>query len=159
MRNINKIVIHCSDSDVASHDNIETIRQWHTDPKPRGNGWSDVGYHYFIKWNGDIELGRPLDISGAHVRGHNNDSIGICLHGRRKFTIAQFTTLRRLILKEKWEHQISDENVFGHRDLDMARPPKTCPNFDYKRVLSIDWDEKPLDEMNKLYKAQDFLTV
>ena len=33
MREINKIIIHCSDSDYGHHDNIEVIRYWH---KKRG---------------------------------------------------------------------------------------------------------------------------
>ena len=55
----------------------ETIRDWHVN----GNGWSDIGYHYVIKRNGLVEAGRPVSISGAHAKGHNADSIGICLVG------------------------------------------------------------------------------
>lgn len=29
MRNINKIIIHCSDTDNPKHNNIEVIRGWH----------------------------------------------------------------------------------------------------------------------------------
>lgn len=153
MRQIRRIIIHCSDSDRPNHDNIETIRQWHTLPKPRGNGWKDVGYHYFIKSNGDIEVGRPIEQVGAHVANHNADSIGICLHGKTKFTVEQFTSLRRLILKERFEHNIPEEMVFGHCDFDNR---KTCPNFDYKAVLNIDWDAKPLNEMKKLNHGKLF---
>lgn len=150
MRKIDKIIIHCSYSDIPSHDNIETIRKWHVDE----NGWSDVGYHYFITSDGTVQNGRPLESAGAHTIGQNHDSIGICLHGKSKFTFAQFTTLKRLILKLQFQFQIPDEKVFGHRDFTKY---KTCPVFDYKKVLSIDWDSRPLNEWNEIYNPDDFI--
>lgn len=132
MRDLNKIIVHCSDSDNPKHDNIETIRQWHTEKPPRGNGWSDVGYHFFIKSNGDIEKGRHISVTGAHVRGQNHDSIGICLHGKTNFTDAQFRTLNRLVHSLCFDYGIKINQVFGHRDFDTG---KTCPNFDVKQKL------------------------
>src|SRR5678809_728655 len=76
MRKINKIIVHCSDSDVKGHDDISIIRGWHVNER----NFNDVGYHYFIKWNGTIQTGRALDIVGAHCYGHNKDSIGCLLY-------------------------------------------------------------------------------
>ena len=45
MREIQTIVIHCSDSKWGD---AEVIRKWHTDPKPRGKAWADIGYHAVI---------------------------------------------------------------------------------------------------------------
>ena len=45
------------------------------------NGWAGVGYHFYIRKNGDIFRGRPIDTVGAHATGHNYSSIGICFEG------------------------------------------------------------------------------
>src|SRR3990172_1704713 len=81
MREINKIVIHCADTPAGKFFDINDIRKWHTDPPPKGRGWSDVGYHFVVLINGNIQIGRPLETPGAHVAGHNAESIGICYIG------------------------------------------------------------------------------
>jgi N-acetylmuramoyl-L-alanine amidase len=86
MRKINRIFVHCSDTPTGRDVSAADIKRWHTDPKPKGNGWRDIGYSHVIRIDGTIELGRPVEQVGAHVAGHNSDSIGICLVGRDKFT-------------------------------------------------------------------------
>ena len=76
MRRIDKIIIHCSGTK-AEHDiDASDIRQWH-----KAKGWSDIGYHYFIKLNGTVETGRYIEKVGAHAFGYNKRSIGICYAG------------------------------------------------------------------------------
>lgn len=125
MRQINKIIIHHSDSDNPNHDHIDVINMWHTD-----RGFRCVGYHYFIQSNGTIQHGRSIHEMGAHCHGHNRDSIGICLHGKDNFTDMQFESLRLLVehLKFMSERELT---VHGHCEFSE----KTCPNFDYKSVL------------------------
>ena len=89
MRKINKIIVHCSDSDIESHNDISVVEDWHKE-----RGFKTVGYHYFIKNDGSIQLGRPLEEIGAHCLNHNSDSIGICLAGRKNFSWQQFFTLK-----------------------------------------------------------------
>ena len=67
MRNIDRIVLHCSATPEGKDYSVETIRDWHVN----GRGWSDIGYHYVIRLDGSVELGRPIDKIGAHVKGHN----------------------------------------------------------------------------------------
>ena len=81
MRDLNRVILHCSATPEGREVSVETIREWHTDPPPRGRGWSDIGYHYVIHLNGEIEIGRPIEVQGAHVSGENEDSIGICYIG------------------------------------------------------------------------------
>lgn len=121
MRTINEIIVHCSDSDIASHDNIETIRSWHVQER----GFNDVGYHYVITKDGIIHVGRPLDQIGAHCKGKNRNSIGICLTGKdpRRFTDKQYSSLAILCRKLMEEHGI--ELVNGH----YKYSDKQCPNF------------------------------
>ena len=52
------------------------IDRWH-----KARGWRMIGYHYGIRWNGTIEKGRTDTMQGAHTRGLNSRSLGICLSG------------------------------------------------------------------------------
>lgn len=141
MRKINKIVIHHSESDWG---NANEIRDWHVN----GNGWSDIGYHYVIcnayptfacwdgfspneSWDGKIEIGRDESIPGAHVKGHNSDSLGICLVGNGAFTGAQIMSLKKLIRALLVKHK--GAQVFGHCDLDEKKPE--CPSLNIERLM------------------------
>lgn len=122
--------LHCSASDHAHHDNIATMRKWHMD-----KGWSDVGYHFFIRKDGTLEAGRSLEKTPAAQRGHNTYSVAICLHGLKeaKFTDAQFETLKKLCI-EIHEAYGGNMTFRGHREVSS----KACPVFDYKDVLQLD---------------------
>lgn len=122
MRKINQIVIHCSDSDIQSHDNIETIRDWH-----KQRGFDDIGYHFVILKSGQIEIGRPLHVQGAHCKGHNQDSIGICLTGKKNFSSQQLIALGLLCKDLMIQLGIDVRNVYPHNHYDSG---KTCPNFE-----------------------------
>lgn len=120
MRELKKIIVHCSDSDKPEHDNIGEIRRWHLI-----RGWDDVGYHFFITKNGNIEKGRDVSIAGAHTKGHNHDSIGICLSGKKTFTNDQFISLGMLLQVLFFEY--GDMKIYPHNAFNRL---KTCPNFD-----------------------------
>ena len=89
MRKINEIIIHCSDTQEGCDVTAADIRRWHTTPKEKGGrGWRDIGYHYVIRLDGTIEVGRTIERVGAHCIGrngedHNSHSIGICYIGGR----------------------------------------------------------------------------
>lgn len=80
IRRITKHIVHCSDSPSGD---VKEIRRWHKE-----RGWDDVGYHFIVRRDGEIEVGRTLDVPGAHCAGHNADSVGTCLVGREVFTPA-----------------------------------------------------------------------
>lgn len=129
-RKVTRVFIHCTASDVPRHDNVEAIRQMHLD-----RGWSDIGYHLFIRKNGTLEAGRDLEKVPAAQRGHNTNTIAICLHGLKKdkFTQDQFDTLKQLCLEinQAYDGEIS---FHGHREV----AAKSCPVFDYVSVLKLD---------------------
>ena len=77
MRNNNKIIVHCSATREGQNISVDTIRKWHTE----GRGWSDIGYHFYIDLHGDIYKGRDVAKIGAHCKGQNRNSIGICYCG------------------------------------------------------------------------------
>jgi len=127
-RIIDRIVLHCSASDRPKDDNISVISEWH-----RIRNIIPVGYHYFIKSDGEIQLGRSPEIPAEANPPHNRRSIAICLHGLTTFTDHQFISLRLLvwiILKV-----LGRIPVVGHCEIN---PNKTCPVFDYRKVLSLD---------------------
>lgn len=121
MREIKKIIVHCSASDLKEHDSVEVIKQWHV----KDNGWNDIGYHYVITKNGDVHQGRPLKEVGAHCSGHNLDSVGVCLTGENEFSPDQFFSLAWLI-NHLLESNPSINQVKPHS---FYNDKKTCSNF------------------------------
>ncbi|NBF03779.1 lysozyme [Pseudomonas sp. Fl5BN2] len=123
------IVIHCAATKPTMDIGLREIRQWHVQ-----QGWLDVGYHFIIRRDGRVEVGRPRDVVGSHVKGHNSESLGICLVGgidasgkpEDNFTEAQWQALDGLV----WEASMvwyPGARICGHRDLDSG---KACPSFD-----------------------------
>jgi N-acetylmuramoyl-L-alanine amidase len=122
------IVIHCAATKPGMDIGAAEIDRWH-----RERGFAAIGYHFVIRRNGALELGRDLMVTGAHVAGHNHRSVGICLvggiddHGRPddNFTPAQWARLEDLV--ESLARRFPGARVIGHRNLDHG---KACPSFD-----------------------------
>lgn len=70
------IVIHCS---ATRCDRDYTVEQLLRDHKVRG--FRTIGYHFYIRKNGVVAQHRKLLEVGAHARGFNRCSIGICYEG------------------------------------------------------------------------------
>ena len=132
MRFINKIIVHCSATRKSQDIGVKEIALVH-----KKNGWNEIGYHFVIRRNGEIEEGRSLEKIGAHCKGQNKNSIGICLVGglneqlkpENNFTFAQFTSLRMLIQNLKIQFQ--EITIHGHREF----AAKDCPCFEVKDVV------------------------
>lgn len=131
MRTINEIIVHCSDTPEGRNDKAEDIRRWHVN----GNGWSDIGYHYVVDLDGTIELGRPIELAGAHATGHNANSVGVCYVGGRDAqtkgakdtrTDAQKVSLR--VLLQHLRARFPEARIIGHCNVSH----KPCPCFDAK---------------------------
>lgn len=137
-RPLNRIVIHCAATRPSMDIGKAEITKWHVT-----RGWRTIGYHFVIRRNGDIEQGRPIVETGAHVENHNRDSIGICLVGgiteqgkprpEANFTPDQWAALGGIV-KILTKSYPTITTVLGHRDLD---PMKACPCFD----AGAWWDE------------------
>ena len=76
MREINKIIVHCSATREGENFEVAEIRKWHL-----ARGFNDIGYHFYIDLYGEIHKGRDIAKIGAHCKGHNRNSIGICYCG------------------------------------------------------------------------------
>tara|TARA_R100001440_G_scaffold75307_1_gene102202 strand:- start:6451 stop:6921 length:471 start_codon:yes stop_codon:yes gene_type:complete len=134
MRKIEKIYIHCSATPPSMDVDADTIKKWHTAEPPNGNGWSDIGYHFVIGRSGEIESGRALDKVGAHVKGDNKFSIGICYVGgvdddgqpsnnmsrMQRAAIVRIVRSLRIVLNTPLE-------LVGHND--DPKTNKACPSF------------------------------
>ena len=120
-KNIKYIVVHCSDTSDEEIIGAKEIHKMHL-----SFGWDGIGYHKVILKNGSVENGRPEYWVGAHVKGKNDSSLGICLIGRKNFTIKQFLSLENLL--NHWKSKYINVQIMGHRDI--VNTDKTCPNFD-----------------------------
>lgn len=126
------IVIHCSATPPDMDIGVKEIRAMH-----RQRGFVDIGYHLVIRRDGTVEAGRPLDVIGAHVAGHNHNSVAISLvggvergspKGVDNFTPAQWTALAEQVRALKLAYPKA--GVQGHRDFPGVA--KDCPCFNAK---------------------------
>lgn len=135
MRQINRVFLHCTATRAGQHFTVAEIRRWHTDPPPRGNGWKDIGYHWVVYLDGSVHPGRAESVVGAHVAGHNTDSIGIAYVGGMSAdgkraqdtrTPPQIVAMDALIdgIRARYGQHVT---VHGHNEVDFR---KACPSFD-----------------------------
>ena len=105
-RLIKDIVIHCSatpngkEFDATDIDAMHKERGFKRDRQAVKNFNSllgHIGYHFVITADGRVETGRHLEEAGAHVKGDNSKSIGVCMIGMDKFNLAQWEALRNCI--------------------------------------------------------------
>ena len=140
---INQIVIHHSESEWG---NVDAIDDWH-----KARGFEMCGYHSVIcncyptahmytrglpdiNNDGKEEEGRKPYLLGAGARGHNTNSIHICLIGNKNFTSAQLVTLRTIV--EYYRGFIpSITKVVRHCDLDEKKP--NCPGLSDKFIREL----------------------
>lgn len=129
MRKIDKIIIHCAATRECQDIKTETIRQWHLD-----KGWSDIGYHYVIELDGYCQKGRDIEVQGAHVRGLNKNSIGICYVGGVAGDMSPKDTRTDLqkdalnILIRHLQSEYPNAELCGHNEFSS----KACPSFNVK---------------------------
>lgn len=142
-KNIRRIVIHCTATREGQDIDAATIRRWHLK-----QGWNDIGYHFVIQIDGDIERGRPEEIPGSHVKGFNTGSIAIVYvggldpQGRAKDTRTPAQKAAMTQLVRELLNKYPGADVVGHRDLSPDRDGdgvvekhewlKDCPCFDVR---------------------------
>lgn len=122
MREINYIVVHCSDSPDHVDIGVKEIDQWH-----KMKGWRLIGYHCVIRKDGSREEGRGHNDIGAHAYGYNVDSLGIVWVGRHDCNEKQHKSLISEIVEWMLAYDIPLKNVLGHNELPNVK--KTCPNI------------------------------
>ena len=131
MRNINKIIIHCTATPEGREVTVGEVRSWH-----KARNFSDIGYHYLITLNGTVEVGRPESKVGAHVKGHNKNSIGIAYVGgmdkdfkNPKDTRTPEQKEALIWLIDELKRRYPGSTVHGHNEYSS----KACPSFDVSK--------------------------
>lgn len=142
-----QIVIHHTGNPTDDDLSAEEIHESHL-----AQGWSGIGYHFVIRKDGTIELGRPMDTIGAHAYGENSHTIGIHVCGNFELaepTPQQIESCATLVawLADKYGIDIDTDTVVGHRDL-MAT---ACPGYTlYSQLQTIRgkaiWYQQHYDE-------------
>ena len=140
---IDTIVIHIT---VSDYGDVATIDQWH-----KARKWDMIGYHYLItncfptryRWeakkpdlnsDGRLHKGRPIEFQGAHVRGHNDHTIGMAIVGKKgAFTSRQLETAARFCRELKVEYP-TITNIVGHFELFEG---KSCPDLDMDHFREV----------------------
>ena len=120
----------------------QDIDNWH-----KNNGWSGIGYHYFVRKNGSIYRGRPEWALGAHVSGMNNCSLGICAEGdydkEQTMPDAQKSAIIALIKDVKSRYP--NAKVVGHRDIGSSDcPGKYYPMSEMINYFNNESEEEPM---------------
>ena len=125
------IVIHCSATKPSMDIGLREIRDWHV----KDYGWRDVGYHFIIRRNGEVELGRNIKDTAAHAAGYNHKSIGIAMVGgmaeddstENNFTDKQWMALLDLVKTQLTNYP--DAKIIGHNEISK----KDCPAFNVQQ--------------------------
>lgn len=136
MRDINKIIVHCTATPEGRNDKLADIDRMHRERK-----FNKIGYHYLIELDGAIRVGRKEDEVGAHASGYNTNSIGVCYVGgmttdmkeaKDTRTEAQKQALTTILKQLRVKYP--QAKIIGHRDV----ANKACPSFnpikEYKSI-------------------------
>jgi len=138
VRSIELIVVHASDA--PPHYGLADIDAWHAERGFRVEVDGHVihcGYHLIVSrpkgWDWLVEQGRPEEVVGAHARGLNSVSLGLCIAGRYDEEPPDEEPIdiaARCCAVWCEEYGLSSEAVIGHREVPAhggAPTEKTCP--------------------------------
>ena len=137
LNEIDTIVLHHSAS--PQDRTIFDVHQWHLN-----RGWFGCGYHFVIHANGEIYEGRSMDSIGAHARGHNRTSIGICVIGNFEEThptVPQRIATGRLVaylINKFASTKRKNLSVKRHKDIVAT----LCPGRNFRYYICDDDDVK-----------------
>jgi N-acetyl-anhydromuramyl-L-alanine amidase AmpD len=112
-----QVVIHHTGNPTDDDLSVVEINASH-----QARGWSCIGYHYVIRKDGTVEVGRPHWTVGAHAYGHNSHTIGVHVCGNFEIgepTSEQIESLAMLLanLCTDYGLPIDRDSIVGHREL------------------------------------------
>lgn len=126
LKQVTHIIIHHSNSGYHS---IRSIKRMHVNK----NKWEDIGYHFLIgngllTRDGKLYYGRDENLVGAHIKGRNHYSLGVCLIGnmdKHPLTKKQMKKLISFLVELCETYGVEPENIRGHNE--FSEVTKTCP--------------------------------
>ena len=135
----NVIVLHHAAAHTCT---AQQIDNWH-----KGNGWSGIGYHFFIRKDGSIYRGRPEWAVGAHASGRNSDTIGVCVEGNyeeeKTMPQAQKDSVKEVLRYLKGKYPKAE--LKGHRDVGATGcPGKYYPMSEMVNYFNNESEEEPM---------------
>lgn len=144
---------HWSDKRQKTFDTTaDEIDQWHKE-----FGWKGIGYHAVCRWSGEIERGRDDNKRGAHVKGLNDRSLGLCFSGsgdHEPLTDAQLRSGIEWTLEKMEKFDIDVDHVIGHREIS-----KLIENGDlesrYKSAKSCPGRFVDMDKIRAILRGQE----
>lgn len=132
------IVLHHA---AATKCSVEDVHSWHL-----ANGWAGIGYHFLVRKDGSVWAGRPENTVGAHAKGYNSTSIGICFEGNfetESMPDAQKLAGIELVAYLKDKYSVKD--VKGHGELmSTACPGKNFPLGEMKNGIPVEKENRVL---------------
>lgn len=129
-RKIKEIHLHCSATKEGMDFGVKDIDRWH-----RERGWDGCGYHYIIKLDGEIEVGRDINKIPASIKGRNRYAVaivyigGLDKNGNPKDTRTDKQKASMYLLIERLKKRFGDIPVYGHNEF----ANKSCPCFDVEK--------------------------
>ena len=123
-RLITELIVHCSATPAGRDVTAADIRRWHKEER----GFADIGYHFVVRLDGKVECGRPMADIGAHCRGHNSRSVGVCYvggissHGRPADTRTRVQREALSGLLTALRRRFPGAVIRGHRDFAPKAP-------------------------------------
>ena len=146
-RELTRLVVHHTDTYENMDTSVEDIDDWH-----KQRGWSEIGYHFVIRRDGRIQVGRDIEKTGAHARagGFNRKSVGIAFVGgkvgssrrggnqrsKTTFTDKQWEAFDRFL--SDWHRVFPNSQILGHNDTDRTH---TDPEFDVAAYVAAKFSE------------------
>jgi len=121
-----KLIVHHSASPLST--TWRNIEGWHLD-----RGFEGIGYHAVLQADLSWYYARPLWVFGAHDKGENRDSIGVCVVGNNRTKAHRWTGR---MTRELVRYMESCWMLFGpsfrfemHRENEPDSTPTACPGL------------------------------
>lgn len=157
-REITTVIWHWT----ANYTNQGHIGSEQIDKIHKNRGFNEIGYHFIIKRDGSLQVGRGINKTGAHVKGFNTGSVGISFvagykcssdkyagvppHsevGKESITQAQQATMFRFM--KAWYTVFPGGQAWGHADFPRNKG-KVDPGFSVANYVKTAFDKRNIGD-------------
>lgn len=129
----NILVFHHAEATICS---VRDVHTWH-----KQNGWSGIGYHFFIRKNGTVFQGRPIDTIGSHAQGRNSDSIGVCFEGNlENEQMTEEQVVAGIEIAKYCRKLYPNIKLVRHKDVNFT----ACPGKNFQNKILVEGMKDPM---------------